>query len=88
MRAHHVIRHGVDFVLLAIILGMGLYGLVYFKYDVASQVAVSVLLGVLYIFWGMIHHYHDGNLTSQVILEYISIAALVDFILVVFLLRV
>lgn len=88
MKVHHVVRHGVDFLLLALILGLGLFGLVYFKYDAASQVAVAILLGVLYVFWGAFHHYHDGNLTSQVILEYVSIAALADFVLVVFLLRI
>lgn len=88
MRAYHLIRHSVDFFLLAVILGFGLFGLVYFKFDQASQIAISVLMGVLYIFWGIFHHFHESNLTGQVVLEYIAIASLVDFILIIFLLRV
>ncbi len=88
MSFQHLIRHGVDFLILALILGMGLSGLVYFKYDVASQIAVVVIWSVLYIFWGVFHHFHDHNLTGKVVMEYIAIAALVDFILVLFLLRV
>ncbi len=88
MKTHQVARHGFDFVLLAAIIGMGLLGILMFHFDVASQIAVVVLMSVLYIFWGIYHHHHDENLTAQIVLEYIGMAALVAFILIIFLLRV
>ena len=88
MKAHRVIRHGFDFFLLVLILTLGLGGLLYFRFETASQIAVVAIMSTLYILWGILHHHHDGNLTGQVVLEYISLAALVTFILVIFLLRV
>ncbi|MBI3559126.1 hypothetical protein HY085_01905 [Candidatus Gottesmanbacteria bacterium] len=83
-----MLRHGFDFLLLALIIGLGLGGLVYFRFDTAAQIAVTILMSVFYVFWGIFHHHHDGNLTGKIILEYISIAALITFILIIFLLRV
>jgi hypothetical protein len=82
------LRHGLDFFLLVLILSLGLGGLLYFRFETASQIAVVAIMSTLYVFWGILHHHHDGNLTSKVVLEYISLSALVTFILVIFLLRV
>mgnify|MGYP001577190286 FL=1 len=83
-----MIRHSLDFLLLALILGLSLGGLVYFRFDSASQVAIIVLMAILYVFWGIFHHHHDGNLNSGTILEYIAISALMSFVLIIFVLRV
>lgn len=80
-------RHAVDFSLLLLIIGFGLAGLVFYRFDIAAQVADVILMSLLYVFWGAIHHWHDGNLTPKVIGEYIAMAALVSFILIIFLLR-
>ena len=83
-----MLRHSLDFLLLALIIGLGLGGLVYFRFDTAAQVAVTILMSVFYVFWGVFHHHHDGNLSGKIILEYVSIAALITFILIIFLLKV
>ena len=88
MKIHHAARHGFDFLLLLLIVGLGLTGILIFRFDVASQIAVAVLMSIFYVFWGLFHHHHDQNLTGSVALEYIGIASLVAFILIVFLLRV
>ncbi|MBI4099621.1 hypothetical protein HY440_01295 [Candidatus Microgenomates bacterium] len=87
-KAHHLIRHGADFFLLTLILAFGLGGLLYFRFETASQIAVVVLMAVFYVLWGILHHHHDGDLTAKVVLEYISMSSLITFILVIFLLRV
>ncbi|MCL4390473.1 MAG: hypothetical protein M1484_00345 [Patescibacteria group bacterium] len=81
-------RHAVDFLILLLIISLGLGGVLFFRFDIASQVAVVILMAVFYVFWGIVHHHHDGNLTSSIVLEYIGMAALVTFILIIFLLRV
>jgi hypothetical protein len=86
-RVYHAFRHGLDFFLLCGVIGLGLGGLVYFRFDLAAQVAVVVLMSVSYIFWGIFHHYHDGNLAAKIIWEYVAIAILVAFVLITFLLR-
>jgi len=87
-RIHSAFRHGIDFLILALIIGLGLGGLVFFRFDIASQVAIIVLLGIMYVFWGVFHHIHDGNLDSRIIFEYLAIAALMVFVLIIFVLRV
>lgn len=88
MKAHHLIRHGIDFGLLVLILGLGLAGMMVFRYELASQIAVVILMSIMYVFWGVFHHLHDNDLTGKVVLEYIAMAALISFILILFLLRV
>lgn len=87
-RIHHVIHHGVDFLILFILLALGFGALLYFQHNIAVQIVVAVIMAGSYALWGIIHHYHEGSLTSEVILEYIAISTLVGFILVIFLLRV
>lgn len=83
-----IFRHLFDFILLILIIVFGLYGIISLKFDVAAQIAVTVIMSVLYVFWGIFHHYHDGNLTIKVALEYIGMAFLVGTMLVIFLLRI
>ncbi len=87
MKVHHAIRHSVDFFLLAIIISSGLMGVLYFRFDIASQIAIVILMAALYIFWGVMHHHHDENLTLKVVLEYSAMAFIVSAILILFLLR-
>ncbi|MCL4397685.1 hypothetical protein M1403_01510 [Patescibacteria group bacterium] len=87
MKVHSALRHGVDFLLLALIVGLGLAGLIYYRFDLAAQIADVILLSVLYVLWGVLHHFHEGNLALKVIGEYTAIAALVAFVLIIFLLR-
>ena len=83
-----MIRHAVDYFLLLVIISFGLGGLFYFRFDFAAEVAAISIMAIFDILWGVLHHYHDKNLTGSVALEYTAIAALVSFILIVFLLRV
>lgn len=83
----HVVRHLFDFSLLATIIGLGLVGVLYYRFDIAAQISVVLLMSTLYIFWGVFHHFQEANLTAKVILEYISVAALVALILIIVLLR-
>lgn len=87
MKAHHVIRHTIDYLLLVVIVVLGFGGLFFFHFDLASQIADVIITSILYVFWGIYHHFHDGNLTGKITLEYTSIACLVAFVLIIFLLR-
>lgn len=78
----------VDFLLLAAILVACLFGLYYYQHLVVDQILVTLLLGVGYVFWGILHHLRTGDLKMKVVMEYIAMAALVVFILVALLLRV
>lgn len=86
-RIHKIIRHGTDFSILLILFLLGFGALLFYQHQVDRQILVAVLMSVLYALWGVIHHYHEDNLTFEVGLEYIGVASLVGFILIIFLLR-
>lgn len=87
MKVHHAVRHGVDFFLLVLILSLGLGGILYFSFDKAAQIAVVIIMAVLYTFWGIYHHHHDHDLTLKVGLEYVFFSLLIALLLILFLLR-
>lgn len=86
-KINHAIRHGMDIFILVLILFFCFGGLLYFRFDVASQIAIVILMAVLYVSWGIFHHYHDGDLSAKIAGEYFLMSILVASILSVFLLR-
>ncbi len=86
-RVHHIVYHSIDFFLLFVVIILGLFGLYYFQHQLVFQVLVAIGMCISYALWGINHHYHEGNLTREVVLEYISISGLTGFILVIFLFR-
>ena len=82
-----LIRHGSDFLTLLLIFAFGLTGMVYFRFETASQIAVALIMCALYVFWGVFHHLHDRDLSGKVVAEYLSLACLVFVVLSLFLLR-
>ncbi len=81
-------KNNIDFIILAVILGSGLFGLYYFRFLIQSQIIISLSLGLAYILWGVFHHLRQNDLHFKVFLEYLAISSLVTFILLIFLLRV
>ncbi len=81
------LEHALDFSLLILILAGALYGLYYYRNLVRAQMTITLSLGVAYVLWGILHHWHEKNLKVKIIWEYVSIAALVVFILLIFLFR-
>lgn len=77
----------MDLFTLTLILAFCFGGLFYFRFDVASQIAIVILMGVLYVCWGIFHHYHDGDLSGKIVGEYFLMSALIATVLSVFLLR-
>jgi hypothetical protein len=86
-KINHLVRHGTDLFILVLIFSFCFGGLFYFRFDVASQIAIVILMGVLYVCWGVFHHYHDGDLSGKIFSEYFLMSALITTILSVFLLR-
>ena len=88
MKLSNAVRHAFDITLLAAIIIFGLGGILFYRFDPAAQIAVVLLMCTLYVAWGTFHHWHEQNLLGKIVLEYVSVSALVAFILIIFLLRV
>lgn len=58
------------------LIGLGLAGLIMFHYDKVFQSAISIGIGVGFIFWGVVHHHIHDNLHHKIILEYVASAVL------------
>jgi hypothetical protein len=63
-----------DYLALLTILSFGLFGFVYLGYNESLQKLMVILIGVLYVGWGGVHHHLKGDLHLKVMLEYIAVA--------------
>ncbi len=88
MNLEHSTRHGIDFLLLVLILGLGLGGILFFVSNKPAQIITVLTMCLMYIFWGLYHHHHDGHLSAKIFLEYTGISILVGTLLIIFLMRV
>lgn len=59
------------FVLL-IILALSGVAFFYFRYFRSVQIIISLLTGLVYVLWGLIHHYYEGDLHLKIVLEYLA----------------
>lgn len=66
-----------DYLILALGLGLGAAGYLYLAHQTSLQVGVVIATGIFYVVWGAIHHARQDEWHLKVLLEYISIAALV-----------
>ena len=61
--------------LVAMIL-VGMLLIIQYAANKQSQMVIVVGLGVLYVCWGVIHHYLHHNLRARIVLEYVAVASL------------
>lgn len=59
-----------------LVLGLGLFCLIWFRYNHALQLTAVILMGLYYPLWGIIHHSHQRDLHPKIVVEYLLIAVL------------
>ena len=72
-RRHHRI-HRPHFVLLIAILAIGAAFTLLFSHQQNLQIASVIATSIAYVLWGIIHHYKEKHLHTEIIIEYILIA--------------
>jgi len=72
-RKRHAIHHS-HFIILLIILGIGAAAILLTTYYRPYQIAAVILTSLAYFSWGIIHHYKQKELHSEIIIEYLLIA--------------
>ncbi|MCQ3944705.1 MAG: hypothetical protein DPW11_02935 [bacterium] len=71
-----VAKHKIAYSLLAAFAIVYL-GLVFLLRNIPQVLLIATIsFGVLYFFWGIIHHLYEKNLTSRIMLEYFLVTAL------------
>lgn len=63
-----------DYVVLAVLLGLGVGLYAYFKDNSAMEQVIAAGMGVSYILWGILHHHHADKVTGKIVLEYVLVA--------------
>lgn len=70
---HHLI--------LMAVLSLALFVFWLVSYSHILQFVVGIIAALLYVVWGLLHHYLDGDLHSKNMIEYVFIAILAVVIL-------
>ncbi len=80
-------RHHAEYYLsLSVILIFGIFITIRFAPDTTLQMATVVLLSLLYVCWGILHHVLNHNINTKIVVEYILISSL-GMSIVLFLLK-
>jgi len=66
----------VNFMVLAVILFLTVFLFWQVRDSKTMQIMVGILLSVLYVAWGMIHHALEGDLYPKVVIEYLLVGAI------------
>lgn len=80
-------KHPVDYVLLIFTLSAFLVAFLFSMQDLQYQFLLSLGLGIAYVTWGVLHHYHTHTLRLRIVLEYFFIGTLATSILMLVNLR-
>lgn len=76
----HIARKGLDFLVLGVVLFGGFWGMLFFQHQTQTQLIILLLLSLWYVFWGATHHFHRGDLTINIVFEYV-IVSIIGFLL-------
>ncbi len=70
------VRKIIDYLILAFIVSAAIISILFFNGSKNFQLITIFGLSFLYVFWGLVHHYREGNLNSRIALEYVLFAIL------------
>jgi len=66
----------INFIVLGIILSSTVLLFYGSRGNTSMQVLIGILLSVLYVTWGIIHHAMKGDLHPKVVVEYLLVGAI------------
>ena len=69
-------EHFSHYLVLLFILSFGAFAFFYFQRFPQAQIVSVFLTASFYVFWGIIHHYLEGDLHLRIIFEYLAVALL------------
>jgi hypothetical protein len=73
MKTSHLYLH---YFLLSVFFVCGLTALFFVRYNHALQLSIILVLSLGYVLWGIMHHYHQGDLHPKIVAEYLLFATL------------
>lgn len=73
--------HLSHYLILIIILSVGLLFFFLSMGNRHQQMFIALIFSGVYLVWGIVHHYLEGNLHPKIVVEYLLIALLAVFLL-------
>jgi len=77
----------VHYLVLLVILDLAVATFFLFSFNKTYQAAVVVSMGILYVAWGIIHHWLSEDFHPKVVLEYVLISLLANLVILSLLFR-
>ena len=77
----------IHYLVLLVILDLAVAAFFVFSFNRGYQAAVVVIMGILYVAWGIIHHFLSEDFHLRAILEYVLIALLANLVILSLLFR-
>lgn len=77
----------IHYLILLVILDLAVAAFFVFSFNRGYQAAVVVIMGILYVAWGIIHHFLSEDFHLRAILEYVLIALLANLVILSLLFR-
>lgn len=75
------------YLVLVIILSMGIQAFLFFDFNRTYQMIILLFTSLVYLIWGIVHHWLCEDLHLKVFAEYLSLAVLADLIVFFLLFR-
>ena len=69
-------RHPLHYFTLLCVQLVGLWGIFWFSYQPAMQLALLISMAVSYVVWGIVHHREHHDLHPKIVFEYLLVATL------------
>lgn len=69
-------KHFLYYVSLIALLGIAVLLVATFQQQKQQQMTVVVMLGIIYVGWGVAHHKMHHSLRARIVLEYVAVALL------------
>lgn len=73
-------RHVFHYLILFGVLILGLWGFWFFSYNLLLKQTIILVTIALYLAWGVVHHYLEGNLNFKIVVEYTLVTVLATIV--------
>lgn len=77
----------IHYLVLLVILDLAIGAFFIFSFNRLYQAVVVVTMGILYVVWGIVHHWLSEDLHLKVVLEYVLISLLANLVILSLLFR-
>lgn len=64
------------YIVLIFILAGGIFSFYYVRGNATLQLAISIVVSVSYVIWGILHHMLEHTLHKRIVIEYLLIGAI------------